>query len=143
LRERLRELTNATDAYLVYESRPPKVEINHRGKLFEIIFSTSISESHSSHAGIRIQSGDNIVVRSSSASIDELLAVKSEIEQLLSILCIGTFVAQNVTLRRGDVDIWAKLLWRLGQDEDVKSTERLACAITIVEAPWPHPTEPG
>ena len=141
LGHQLREATQADEAYLVYHSRSPKAEINYRGKQFEILFSTSISESHSSHTGIDIRSQDTIHVRASSASTEELLAVKFEIEQFLSILCVGKFATQNVTARRSDFDLGAKLLWRLGQDEDVETVERMPHQVLATLGQRPELTE--
>ncbi len=75
LRQQLRAATQADDAYLVYKTRTPKAKMNHRGKEFEIEFSTSIAESHSSNAG-EIRSQDTIHITAPSATIDEFLAVK-------------------------------------------------------------------
>jgi ApeA N-terminal domain 1 len=141
LRQQLRAATGADDAYLVYKTRTPKAKINYRGKEFEIEFSTSISESHSSNAGINVQSEDTIHISAPAATIDDLLAVKYEIEQFLSILCIGKFVAQDITVRRSGSDIGAKLLWQLGQDQDVETVERLPHEVLTTLGQRPGITE--
>jgi hypothetical protein len=141
LRQQLRAATQADDAYLIYKSRTPKATINHRGKEFEIELSTSISESHSSHAGINVQSQDTIHISAPSATIDELMAVKYEIEQFLTILCVGKFVAQSITVQRSTFDTGAELIWQLGRDEDVQTVERLPHQVLTTLGQRPELTE--
>jgi len=141
LRQQLRATTQADDAYLVYKSRTPTATISHRGKELEIQFSTSISESHSSNTGINVRSRDTIHISAPSATIDELLAVKYEIEQFLSILCVGKFVAQNITVQRSTFDMGAILLWQLGQDDDVETVERLPHQVLATLGQQPDLTE--
>lgn len=142
LRQQLRAATKADDAYLVYKSRNPKTKINYRGKEFEIEFSTSISNSGSSYTGINIHSRDTIHIAASSATIDEYLAVKNEIEQFLSILCVGKFVGQSTTVQRSTSDMGVELLWQLGHnDEDAQTVERLPHQVLTTLGQRPELTE--
>jgi hypothetical protein len=141
LPRRLRDATQANEAYLVYNTRSPETEVDYRGKRFKIIFSTSVAESHSSHVGVHIQSKDKIIIKTSNAKIEELLAVKFEIEQFLSILCIGRFAGQNVTLRQSEFDSGARLLWRLGQDNDTETAERMPHEVLTTLGQRPELTE--
>ena len=70
-----------------------------------------------------------------------MLAVKYEIEQFLSILCVGKFVAQSITVQRSTFGIEAKLLWQLGQDEDVETVERLPHQVLMTLGQRPELTE--
>lgn len=69
------------------------------------------------------------------------MAVKNEIEQFLSILCVGKFVGQGTTVQRSVSDTGAELLWQLGQDEDVQTVKRLPHQVLTTLGQRPELTE--
>jgi hypothetical protein len=122
----LRDLTKARDAYLLYETKSPRATINCKGKSFEIVFSTYLNHSQSSLEGINIRSRDEIRIQAASAmTVEELLAIKFEIQQFFSLLCIGPFIPQSITIYSDEELTGTALIWHFGQNEPIESVKRM------------------
>jgi hypothetical protein len=138
--KRLRALTPARYVYLVHQSDEPSATIKYKGKPYEVTFSTSVKQSASSTAGINISSQDRVVITSpDAATIDELAEMKRQIEQFISILCIANFSGREVAIRK-QVKGEIRLLWELGQEEDVDSPNLMSHQVLASIGRYPSVT---
>jgi ApeA N-terminal domain 1/Apea-like HEPN len=110
----LKKLTGADEAFLVHQAKQPEANIVKGGKTYQVLLTSSISQSRSSVDGISIQTSDDVFIRSEGATFAELMNVCFEVEQFFALLCMGPFRGDRVTLHL-DESHSAELLWRLGK----------------------------
>jgi len=115
----LKKLTDARQVYFVHRGEEPSADITKDGKPYKVRLFSSVSESHSSTAGITIQTIDEIVIDTEGANLAELMNVSFELEQFIALLCIGPFRRDRLTVRLEDYRS-AELLWRLGRPSSAK-----------------------
>jgi len=95
----LQVLTGANQAFLIFRNEEPSAEIEASGKKYKITFSTSVGQSSSSTMGVSFGTEDSICVETESgATIPELMAVSYQLEQFLSLLCIGPFRGEGIKI---------------------------------------------
>jgi len=111
---RLKVLTGAQQAFLVYDHERPRAVISNLGKTYEIILSSSVGQSYSATSGSSFATTDEVIVTSQGASLSELMSVSYQIEQFLSIMCLGPFRATRLSVRFDPIHT-AQLLWTLGR----------------------------
>ena len=115
----LKMLTDAHQVYFVHRGVEPSADITKDGKSYKVRLFSTFSESHSSTAGITVQTIDRIVIDTEGATLTELMNVSFELEQFVALLCIGPFRRDRVTVRLEDYRS-AELLWRLGRPASAK-----------------------
>jgi hypothetical protein len=117
---KLKKLTGAHQAFLVHQAEQPKAKVVKQGKSYEILLASSISQSGSSVNGTSIMTSDSVFVRSDGATLAELLSVSFEVEQFISLLCIGPFRGERISVQL-DTFKEAELFWKLGMPTDSAS----------------------
>jgi ApeA N-terminal domain 1 len=110
----LKKLTGADEAFLVHQAKQPKANIVKGGKPYQVLLTSSISQSSSSVDGISIQTSDAVFIRSEGATFAELMSVSFEVEQFFALLCMGPFRGDRVTSHLDNFRS-AELFWRLGK----------------------------
>jgi hypothetical protein len=115
----LKKLTDAHQVYFVHRGAEPSADITMDGKPYKVRLFSSVSESHSSTAGMTIQTTDEIVIDTEGATLAELINVSFELEQFVALLCIGPFRRDRLTVRLEGYRC-AELLWRLGSSAGAK-----------------------
>ena len=68
-------------------------------------------------------------MKSPSATIEEFLAVKLQVEQFLSLVCVGRLVAREVAI--SEMFPPARLLWQLGGETEAEPTERMPHQVLV------------
>jgi len=130
----LRDSTGAGEAHLVFAGETARVDVTYRGKPFGIAFTTVFGGSRSGFAGIAIKSWEEIVVTSpGGATIEELSAVKFEVEKFLSVLCVGRYRGGGAIVKKDPLRQGARLLWKLGRasDDGASSVERMPYQVLV------------
>jgi ApeA N-terminal domain 1 len=111
---KLKKLTGAHQAFLVHQHAQSKARVVRARKSYEIALATSISQSSSSTDGITIQTSDSVSIQSEGANLAELMGIAFDVEQFLSLLCVGPFRGKQITVRLDNFQE-AELLWSLGK----------------------------
>ena len=127
----LQVLTGANQAFLVFRNEEPRAEVEASGKKYKIAFSTSVGQNSSSTMGVSFGTKDSITVETEAgATIPELLAVSYQIEQFLSLLCIGPFRGERIEM---GLDSFRKveLVWSLGREPRHETLTRMPHQILV------------
>ncbi len=109
----IKTATGAVEAYLVRQSESPKARITHKSKDYQVHFSSSYSVGHSNLDGPSLTTNDFIHIEATASTPAELQDVAYEVEQFLSILCLGPFRGTQLTISESPIHE-VKLLWKLG-----------------------------
>jgi hypothetical protein len=117
---RLKVLTGAQQAFLVYDHERPHAVATNLGKQYNIVFSSTVAQSHSATGGSSFATTDEVLIGSEGASLPELMSVSYQLEQFLSIMCLGPFRATRLRVRL-DIVHTAQLLWTLGRAQKAVS----------------------
>jgi hypothetical protein len=121
---KLKKLTGANEAFLVYELTRPQAKVSRGGKSYTVHFVSDVSQSSSSTEGITIKTSDLVIIRSKGASLIELINVASEVERFLCLLCIGPVRGEHVTVKLDEFKS-AELLAALGRPLEPTAFELL------------------
>ena len=111
---KLKRLTGADQAFLIHLRGQPKAQVIRNGKSYQVVLVSSISQSSSSTEGVSIKTSDSVSIQSEGASVAELMSLGFEVEQFLSLLCVGPVRGERITVQLDDFRR-AELLWRLGR----------------------------
>jgi hypothetical protein len=87
----LKRLTGAEHAFLFHRGQEPRAEISVAGRQYTIVFSTIIGVEGSNTEGDVIRTTDVVRIETSGATIAQLMPIAYQIEQFLSLLCVGPF----------------------------------------------------
>jgi hypothetical protein len=127
----LQALTGANQTFLVFRNKEPTAEIEASGKKYRITFSTSVRESSSSTMGVSFSTEDSIRVETEAgATIPELMAVSYQVEQFLSLLCIGPFRGEGITIGLDPLHK-VELIWSLGREPRNETLTRMPHEILV------------
>ena len=97
----LKMLTGADEAFLFFHGTAPSAEITNYGKTYKIVFSTSVGGGGSNIDGDAIRTTDSISIETTGATLSELMNVANQVEQFLSLLCVGPFQGERIQLEIG------------------------------------------
>ncbi|MGB8413080.1 MAG: HEPN domain-containing protein [Candidatus Binatus sp.] len=127
----LHVLTGANQAFLVFRNEEPSAEIEASGKKYKITFSTLVQECRSSTMGVSFGTEDSISVETEAgATIPELMAVSYQLEQFLSLLCIGPFRGEGIKIAL-DPSKKVELVWSLGREPRNETLTRMPHQILV------------
>lgn len=112
---RLKTLTGADQIFLFSHGHEPSAVIKNHGKTYKIAFSTSVGQSSSSTEGVTFGTTDSVRIETPGATLSELMNVAYQVEQFLSLLCVGPFRGERVDVT---IDQFrkAELIWSLGRE---------------------------
>jgi len=110
---KLKKLTGAQEAFLIYQQEQPKAQVLWRGNSYEVAMASSIAQSASSVSGVSISTSDHVYITSQSSDLAELSNVSFQVEQFLALLCMGPFRAEGIRLQL-DAMRQAERFWKLG-----------------------------
>jgi hypothetical protein len=99
----LKMLTGADEAFLFFPGTPPRAEITNYGKMYMIGFSTSVSGGGSNIYGDVLRTTDSVTIETHGATISDLMNVADQVEQFVSLLCVGPFQGERIQLVIGQV----------------------------------------
>jgi hypothetical protein len=110
----LKELTGADEAFLLFRGIEPSAEIVNDEKVYKITFSTSVGASFSQTDGEVFGTKDFITIKTTGSTLSELMNVAYQVEQFLSILCIGPFRGTRIEVTTDEIRR-AELIWSYGR----------------------------
>jgi hypothetical protein len=111
----LKALTGADEAFLFFRGIEPSAEIANDGKPYKIVFSTSVRRVSSSTEGDVVETTDFISIDTTGATLSELMNVAYQVEQFLSLLCIGPFRGTRIEVAIDEIRK-AELIWSYGRE---------------------------
>jgi ApeA N-terminal domain 1 len=115
---KLKKLTGAQQAFLVYQRKQPKAQVAWHGKTYGVLFASSITQTGSSVEGTSIVTSDSVFIASKGgATLAELLSVSFQVEQFIALLCMGPFQAERVSIQL-DAIRQVERFWKLGMSAD-------------------------
>jgi ApeA N-terminal domain 1 len=116
----LKVLTEADEAFLFFRGTAPSTQITNDGKTYKIVFSTSVGGSWSNTDGDVIRTTDSVSIETPGATLSELMNVAYQVEQFLSLLCVGPFQGERIQLAIGQPALGqfatADLIWSMGRE---------------------------
>jgi hypothetical protein len=111
-------------AFLIYHGQKPSIEIRNADKTFRITFSTSIKYKSSSTDGVQFGTVDFVRIGTDGATPEEMVEVVRQVEQFISLLCLGPFGCGSIALQFG-ITSTAELIWSLSRERNRTAFTRM------------------